>query len=349
MIALLRKQYVYNLFKEYFGEDRVDMQGNKILIWWPEVMISNEHDESHTIKNLYARVQVENNGCLFGTFGLTRTEYTQDEWTSKYCHSHVPRICTDNEYDLREWRQPCLGSGPIGVTCSSLNYEYDEDVWRLFIFELDKYVGHESIEGGPYIRLNTIGANNEGKTYVGIPSNTTRKFFVLDYEEDTQNMIINALIKRIVETKPFRFNFTEGCYDIAENPIDLVIKVSDIFIDWYNSLTAVKQNKVMILLTKYNSFRKCKIDGDRIVALSDDIDSDGNFGLEGINILTFKGENKTLKITKTDNTEFENYIHVLSPSLIMYVIHKILRTINYRFNGTDKERASRTKEKVRYF
>lgn len=150
MIAILKKQKVCNLFKEYFGEDKVDIQNDKIIVWWPEVIVSNEYNKSCVIKDLYALVRICNDGTLSGSFRLNRSSYSYDQWKTKYCHSHVQRIYR-SEDNLTYWREPCLGSGPIRQTISSLQLDFDEDVWRLFIFELDQYVRHESIEGVPIV------------------------------------------------------------------------------------------------------------------------------------------------------------------------------------------------------
>lgn len=356
MIALLRKQTVYNLFKEYFGEDKVDMQGNHILVWWPALMVSNERGESCYIRNLYARVTVENNGSLSGTFSLNRTEYTYGEWVSLYCHSHVPRFHRSEE-GVKEWRHPCLGLGPIRETCCTLNAGYDEDVWRLFLYELDQYVRHESVEGVPYIRLNTIG--------VDIYDTMTREWHIpmttiqpMPYYSgsglDIVNKLVNGIIQKIIETKPFRFNYIDGCYGIAESPIDIVVKVSDIFIDWYNILSSQEQDSIMTYLTQEDNFKKCKIVNNKIMIETSSRSSgmDYHLELEGTTIMTFKGNEKKLVITDKPNSEdsdfTENYLRLLEPEIVMYIIHRILRTINYRFNGSDKERTARTKEAVRY-
>lgn len=210
MIAILRKQKVYELFKEYFGEDKVDMQDNCILVWWPELRVSNEDEEYCYIKNLYARVRVDNAGTLSGTFSLNRTDYSYDQWISKYCHSHVQRISRNRE-SIKTWREPCLGSGPIRETSSTLQVEYDEDVWRLFIYELDQYVRHESLEGVPYIKLRTIGTDPEATnslpeiwkiplTYTISPTVTRND----SNHNDILNILVRDLTKKIIDCTPIQ-------------------------------------------------------------------------------------------------------------------------------------------------
>ena len=349
MIAVLRKRAVYKLFQEYFGEDKVDMQGNYIIVWWPELVVSNEKEQSCTIKNLYARVYVENNGTLSGYFTLIRSEYTYDQWVSGYCHSHVS-IFDKTEGSLKLWREPCLGQGPIRETISNLQVNFDEDVWRLFIFELDQYVRHESLEGIPYTYLSKIGTD----PFYSPTILTVDAAYTPDYLKAINNEIVETMVrgvvKLIIEREIFKFNFINGCYGIADSPMDIVIKVSNIFIDWYNNLpTKEEQDRVLNLFREYQYFIKCKVINNTLQRCVDDR-TDYNLNLQGIEILTFKGERQLLKITAKDGGEEfeENCIQVLQPRIVMAIIHKILRTINYRFNGADEERASRTREAVRY-
>lgn len=147
-------QKVVDLFIDYYGEDRIDLQNNDIIIYYPSVIITNEHNKSHEIKELYTKVKVHNNGSLNGTFSFVRAEFTLEEWNSDYLHSHVSGI---NKSLPSNFKSSCLGSGPIRNTCLSLNDSFDEDIWKLFIFELDRYIQTESLEGGPYRRLENIG------------------------------------------------------------------------------------------------------------------------------------------------------------------------------------------------
>jgi type IV pilus assembly protein PilC len=53
---------IYQVFKDYYGEDRTDLKLNndtyEIYIHWPSVTITNEFDESTDINNLYAKEQL---------------------------------------------------------------------------------------------------------------------------------------------------------------------------------------------------------------------------------------------------------------------------------------------------
>lgn len=347
MIAILRKNKVYNLFKEFFGEDRIDLRGNDIIVWWPKLRVSNELGQSCIITHLYARVPVENNGTMGGVFGLNRTEYSYGQWIANYCHSHVNSIYKSRD-SLRCWKSPCLGQGPIRRTISSLTLYFDEDLWNLFCFELDQYVRHESVVGVPYIRLERIGiAASSSRYIVDIPKSHI-SYYSLGPECD--EFMKKSLISEIIAKKPFRFNYIEGNYTIAENPIDLIVKVSDIFIGLYNRQEKEKQQEIMDKLKSNSLFSDYKIVNNRLFMVTNRNETqDLHMELEGIPILKFKGEEKHLVITDKENgEEKENVVKLLSPPYVMYILNKILRIINYRFNGKDKERASSTKEAIKY-
>ena len=109
---------VLNIFNEFFGEDKVDMQGfptlaevesklsqiapidrvrkyisNKIegretfiLVHFPHVRITNEYDRFTDINHLYAKVPINIEGQMLSRFSLNRSEYTVKHFTNRYMH-----------------------------------------------------------------------------------------------------------------------------------------------------------------------------------------------------------------------------------------------------------------------
>ena len=108
-----------------------------ILVHFPHVRVTNEHDRFVDINHLWAKVKVMYNGTLNGGFTLNRSEYTMLHISSRYMHSHISSIPTN---DFTQFQNPCTGSGPINGTISVLNRDYDEDMWNMFCLELSKYV-----------------------------------------------------------------------------------------------------------------------------------------------------------------------------------------------------------------
>lgn len=126
---------VYEVFKNFFGEEFVDLQRNYslktviastlqemdiqatqegdakvyelsktqlekvtdpfehrkcyIYVWWPQVVVTNEHDKSITIQDLYAKVPVQLDGRIpYEEVGflLNRATYTRMQFLCDYLH-----------------------------------------------------------------------------------------------------------------------------------------------------------------------------------------------------------------------------------------------------------------------
>lgn len=103
---------ILEIFSDYFGENKVDMQGfrtkeefceNKslgknntdaisllggtfILVWFPEVKVTNEYNKSVYIQDLYAKVKIDTEGQLIGKFYLNRATYPLSHMQAGYMH-----------------------------------------------------------------------------------------------------------------------------------------------------------------------------------------------------------------------------------------------------------------------
>lgn len=103
---------ILEIFSDYFGEDKVDMQGfrtkedfceNKslgkgntdaillpsgifILVWFPQVRVTNEYNRSVDIQDLYAKVKIDTEGQLIGKFYLNRATYPLSHMKAGYMH-----------------------------------------------------------------------------------------------------------------------------------------------------------------------------------------------------------------------------------------------------------------------
>jgi hypothetical protein len=73
-----------NRVKERIGNDKFN--GIFILIHFPHVRVTNEHDRFVDINHLWAKVKVMYNGTLNGGFTLNRSEYTMLHISSGYMH-----------------------------------------------------------------------------------------------------------------------------------------------------------------------------------------------------------------------------------------------------------------------
>lgn len=313
---------VYTIFRDFFGEDKVDLQDDFIIIYFPKVTVTNEHDRSEDITKLFVRVQVSSMGTIIGSFQMIRSEYTYIQFTSGYCHSHITSI---TKHNICEWKNPCLGTGPIRGTIASLVIEYSEEMWNLFCYELSKYVTVESIAGIPYKYLEQIG-----QSYTTDITYTIHNLAFVRHDNFRWKFIQdNGFISYIIDKKPFKFNFN-GSYGIAESLPKVHLIISNLFIDWYNSLPFDKRIYTVQRL-KENQFligAEMKRGMWTIGSTPAYVDTSD---IEGSLILTFKGKSIYLHIDEPTGDEDKNTTCLLLTDLFMEILLKILASTNYGY------------------
>ena len=356
---------VYDIFKDFFGDERVDIQGFPdekefkeiigdtpaeriitssfktalrnihfdeifIIIHFPEVRITNENDRYVDVKNLWARVEISTSGTLEGSFKLNRSEYQDIHWSSDYMHSHVNGISFN-------FSPVCTGTGPINNTICSLNRDFDTDMWYLFCLELSKYVETESLVGVPYRRLETIGTNRMIELCNHF---STESIIALGNEGFA---IINAFIKHLAETKILKFNYVQGRISLAMSYVDYIVSISNEFISWYNKAF----NEGIYTITYDNLIvdeiiRKVKIEGSKIYSRANrrSVSESG-----GRLLFKFKGEDIRLRILDT-TTEEDNMTTVININIANYIAYKILQCVNYRYGREGN--TTRPNTEVRY-
>lgn len=250
---------VYEIFKNYFGEDRVDYANRgaiyyrydenqgyySILVKWDEVVIRNEYNNSTIIKDLYVAIPIDSTGHCHGIY-LNKATYTDFEYNAHYIHSHVPRLDYSQPYIFNKC---CLGSGPIKRTKNLLQYNPTEDRWMLFCIELDKYVGVESITGGPYIRMSEIKSYTEKYSI----EKTVSFNNILN-----PSPIISDLIKYVIKKDILKYGYFEGKYDLAESTKSLVLKLTDCYIQYAkeNNIIDYEKNMIEVQIGEFDLFTK---------------------------------------------------------------------------------------------
>ena len=308
-----------------------------ILVHFPHVTITNEFGRSTNVKNLWARVKVDYRGSIVGTFMLTRTEYSTIHLLEGYIHSHVPRA-----YDL-EFKTPCLGSGPIRNTIISLSQDYNEDLWKLFCYELSKWITVESLSGGPYIRLETLG---------GLDSSENSFKMCYQYYCNTDNIDLESFIKHFINRKLLRFSYSKGSYSLGMSYTEYMTLISNEFISWYNEqFNANVVYRSFESLLEEDSIINKVIIKDNIIYYRGTGSNNTLTNLLGHNVLTFKGKDIPLSVSSDSFEESQiNYSIILDRELALYILTKILIIVNYRY-GRDtntKKDIARVSGKVRF-
>lgn len=197
-----------------------------VIIYYPKVTVTNEYNHSVDITDVYIGLEIDILGQLETTFTLLRTSYTSDQLNVGYCHSHVPRVNPDNIFN---WHHPCLGNGPIKNTITSLIKGFDEELWKLFCVELNSYIHTESISGGPYIRLSSVGgASYSSLTPVIFDSNSSNICGSV-----FPNRIIIEFIKYFIKNNTIKFNYADSHYGLGYSNRDKAVILSYEFMKFF--------------------------------------------------------------------------------------------------------------------
>ena len=296
-----------------------------ILVHFPHVRVTNEHNRFVDINHLWAKIKVMWDGTMSGRFTLNRSEYTLLHFRSHYLHSHISSI---PKADFTQFQNPCTGSGPINGTISTLNRDYDEDMWNMFCLELSKYVTVESVAGRPYHYLENLGTRD---MQVG-----EDKFITYLFPNYCVNDILSDKFKKFVRyfinSKKLKFNYVNGSYSIGMSFIEFIVLISNEFIKWYNDqfnkgeLTTKFED-----LKKHGILRECIIDNGKIY-YDMNINNANNYAQYiGKQVCMFKGKEITVDITDITRVENENKSIILDTQTALYILTTILKVLNYRY------------------
>lgn len=338
-----RISIIHNIFNEFFGEENVDLQGQTILIHFPKVKVTNEHDRSVDITHLWVKVELSLDGTINGYFQMMRSELTFEQFISGYSHSHIHSVDANN---FNSWSDPCLGRGPIKNTIISLATQFSEEMWSLFCLELSKYVTVESLVGVPYVYLERIGVRDNMSTQViQFPLNYTVRY------PSSFEPYIAAFIPFILKKRPFGFNFFNDSYGIAMSDRDLFVTLSNLFIEWYNSLPAEQQTpREELFLGEILLEGKCI--GNELYYIYD-----SNYNVEarynrliGRSLFRFKNKTITFNITNMVKTvdDDPNAAIFLSKTMVAAIVNRILRTINNKYGQSSTEEDAFSGEAHKY-
>ena len=325
---MTNKEILHSILIDYFGDANVDFkENNEILIYFPKVTVTNENNKSIEITKLFVKVVVDEDCSLVGTFTMNRSEFTVDQFRSDYLHSHICGIPARNSC-ASQFSAPCLGTGPIRQTCTTLNDEFSEEFWNLFCRELSLYVTRESLEGVPYRHLEQVGIENGKWSKMDLEPN----FCSTHFFEDS---VITQFIRGILKDMPFRFNYVNGSYGVAMSPFEWHIAISNKFIEWYNSRDKEFRERV-----NYRDYMtEVKIESFTIYRQTDpSFRNDRDFSeFIGQRVCTFKGEEVSLSITGINqHFEDENITLVLNPEICQHILAYILKIVNFGYGNSNK-------------
>ena len=379
--VLDKAEEVYQILKDFFGEEYVDLQFNdhtiknadwlngiseeelpntnitptnirqmkaivdnglSIIVWWPEVTVTNEHNRSVVIWDLYAKVNVNTSGTIpyeYHGFKLKRSTYNNLQLSSGYLHSHIPSVYSDRQ-SLREWQRPCLGRGPIIRTINSLKTDFSDTSWMLFCQELAMYVTVESIRGVPYRYLEDLGNYTRSIAYENFRN---RPIYFgglpLAFGSDTAQYKewLRAFTQYYLNHNHLSIGYSDEGFIINMPFFNFIIDISNACIEYLN-LTSSRD----VIHRFYTSglLVKAHVTGNTISTQQSSHSSVNTDQIDGITILEFKNEPKIFHLKDEDSGDTE-VTTLLSSEVAQYILRNILKVINYRYKN---EHANRVEE-----
>lgn len=209
-----------NVFVRDYDNLREKRINSCLLIRFPSFDIVNRNRQTHSMKDLWVlipfdtkKIKAPNTDILVKTLCIQanlwgcRSTQTSAEHLSGYRHSHL----TSNSSGDKKFTSFCLGgSSSISISVAELSNYFSVERFELFLYELSAYVKYESIEGGPYIRMENIGKKRQ--------SYSTRS---MDYDLEYRTFMLEAIGNNIKIGKkfvlPIEYNSLKKQYVLNEN------------------------------------------------------------------------------------------------------------------------------------
>lgn len=300
-----------------------------VVVYRPEVTITNENKNSITIKDLFAIVPVSACGHIRSIYYL-RASFSQEQWNKGYIHSHAPQL-----YETRYLSTPesvCLGYGPINDTINILNErtnsgEFNYMLWKVFVTQLDQIMRVESLTGGPYVYLEDVSTYSYEEVDVG---NLQAYYEVPDMFSGEE--MLSCFIQSLITDKRIHFCINDGKVIIAEPFADFLHIVTNYYFMWQNFVLTVQNETPILFKINY-----CKTKNGKVYHYKEASAK----GWTPEYVTTFKGVDYMLDVYDDDEIESqEPCIDIKSA----YALYNILTSwANYRYD-TPRTRYSRLQE-----
>lgn len=342
------KEEDFNLHFEVSAEQLVELENIAkdkrfiIYVWWPQVTVSNEYDKSVNIQDLYAKIEIQGDGTIpyeCNGFRLNRATYTRGQFMSNYMHSHINVIPKNN---FTQFQIPCLGRGPIISTIGTLKNDYDEATWMLFCQELSMYVTVESISGGPYHRMENIGNIFQNSMYTGYNFNFAGK---ADFLSLFTNDDLKKFIQYYLKHGHLSLGYMNSAFTWSMPYYEYIIDISNSFIDFYNKYYSTTAGNLD------NCFSKGML--KQVIVADGKFYNEGEYNSFNINnfskyqnklVLTFKGKEIRTTIINNEQSSESTLTTVINNNVAMFILQKILRTINFRYKNEHNIKYRRNQE-----
>lgn len=158
--------YMTNCYKPlvsntYYYLSNITIDHARVVIRFPEIDITNSREDQHTIRELFVRLFIMENGYISQEIEGARLAASAHEIFSNYGHSHLGSIFyTGYSGDTIGYNSFCTGTGEIGSIINFYNANTRVEQAVSLLLMLKSYLSWESLEGGPYRLMSEIGVKN---------------------------------------------------------------------------------------------------------------------------------------------------------------------------------------------
>lgn len=349
-----KQEIIKGILEDEFSEENVDYTINQtvatFLVHFPKVTIRNEYDESIDIFDLYVKVKVNSSGRLEDYFTMLKATYTTRQWLAGYSHSHLRSISSiDN---VAVFSSPCLGTGPIADTQSTLMRSYSQEMWGLFAFELSKYVTVESLSGVPYIRMSKVWNLGSGESSgIKYEFDLTTGYSPAGYDLATYFESLppaaDAFIPFYIKNTDFPLTINSGNIEIGMSDKNFMLDISNKLVEFCKTLSNPEEFiRVCLVQVEQHGFHYIVVadssrNRNRTVRNTDEY--------EGRSLgFSFKGKEVTLHFIKEDMSVNTDKLYLVNPKFAFIIKTAILKLIKYGYKNRAEITNSSGKE-FRFF
>lgn len=207
--------------------EEIDLMGidtMSIIIYYPELTLTNDFGRTHTIYDVYLRIDIPDFHIYLG-----RTSYTQEEVKLGYIHSHVS---VAEFYNMNSF---CMGiETPILKIKDSLSIARKDHLIgnsfkylvQSFIIETERMIRVESNAGGPYISFDTV-KQNSGYNKQPITVDKDNYMPLLDYASSILKKA-QDLIKYYCSLGLDTFYYDGRCWQLKATDAEFIKRVTKV-------------------------------------------------------------------------------------------------------------------------
>lgn len=300
-----------------------------IVIYQANRTVTNEHNNSTKIQDLFVRIPLKEDGVIAGEFRYLRTTFSTNHFRHNYIHSHTPSF--SNPF---EWKNVCLGVGPIRNTLLNCSLQSSVDLieLKLFFWELDKVIGIESLSGGPYKHLEDLRDNSTSEIY---PIVTMRKVLAK----------LKPFVKSYLASEKFKPVFKNGCWTIGVPFIDWLAELTDYFFAWEaENKEYCKRNQITQVVREYNIKNNTLVQNLR--TRQDQYLSDSIAALGNPVVIKFHGSDFKFKVVNSDEDTTPLRVQLINTNLGTIILYSLLQTLNCLYDTDTKSNNEPTWERL---